>query len=504
MEASYEKNPVVLEKEGLAVECKWARGEGITKECPHIYEKREKKLICDDVTDIVGNTPMVKINSITQSEGIKCEIVAKCEFLNPGGSVKDRIGRRMLLDAEKSGKIKKGDILVEPTSGNTGIGLSMCAAARGYKMIITMPEKMSAEKENTLRGLGAEVVRTPTELPTEHIDSHMGLAYKFTQDLENCHMLDQYSNPSNPMSHYDGTAQEIWDQCEGKIDTIVLGVGTGGTVTGIARFFKDKNPDIKIVGVDPHGSILAEPAELNTHEGSYLVEGVGYDFIPRVLDRCPIDKWYKNNDKDSFHYARRLMKEEGLMVGGSCGGVMWAAIEEAKNMTEGQRMVVILHDSIRNYMTKHLSDDWMYLNGFIEEKNVVENYTPKLCPNRAWGQEFTVADLSLAKSSTISHTSTIGDAIQALGDSEQILVLGENGEVEGIFTSDMAMDRIYKGKITKSDSVTKSVTKIYRKTSEDIPLSELARIFTLTNYVVVNGESLVTHKDLLKFFAEKS
>jgi len=239
--------------------------------------------------------------------------------MNPGGSVKDRIGRRMLLDAEKTGRIQKGDILVEPTSGNTGIGLAMAAAARGYRMIITMPEKMSAEKENTLRGLGAEIVRTPTEYATEHIDSHMGVAWKLTQTLENCHMLDQYSNPSNPIAHYEGTAQEIWDQCEGKLDCVVLTAGTGGTMTGIARFFKDKDPNIRVVGVDPHGSILAEPPELNTTIASYLVEGIGYDFIPRVLDRSPVDKWYKSSDTDSFYYSRRLIKEEGMLVGGSSG-----------------------------------------------------------------------------------------------------------------------------------------------------------------------------------------
>jgi cystathionine beta-synthase len=431
-------------------------------------------------------------------------IVAKCEFLNPGGSVKDRIGRRMVLDAEKTGRIKKGDILIEPTSGNTGIGMAMCAAARGYRMIITMPEKMSAEKENTLRGLGAEIVRTPTELPTEHIDSHMGIAYKLTQDLENAHMLDQYSNTSNPMAHYEGTAQEIWDQCDGKVDTVVLGVGTGGTVTGIARFFKDKDPNIRIVGVDPHGSILGEPAELNEKECSYLVEGVGYDFIPRVLDRTPIDKWYKNADQESFDYARRLIQQEGLLVGGSSGGVLWAAIEEAKTMKEGQRMVVVLHDSIRNYMTKYLSDDWMYLNGFKDEKTVLDSYTPKLIPNRAWGQEMTVGDLKLEKSPTVSHTATIGEAIKEMGSKQQLIVTGDDGKINSIFTSDVAMDKIFKGKITTSDNVTKSTSKLYRKTSTDIPLSELARIFTLTNYVVVNEETILTHNDLLNFFAEKA
>lgn len=430
--------------------------------------------------------------------------MAKCEYLNPGGSVKDRIGRRMIIDAEKTGRIKKGDVLVEPTSGNTGIGMAMVAAARGYRMIITMPEKMSAEKENTLRGLGAEIIRTPTELPTEHIDSHMGIAYKLTQTLENCHMLDQYSNPSNPIAHYEGTAQEIWDQCEGKIDTVIVSAGTGGTITGIARFFKDKDPNIKVVGVDPEGSVLAEPAELNTKEGSYLVEGVGYDFIPRVLDRKPVDKWYKSDDTESFKYARRLIKEEGLLVGGSSGSALWAALEEAKELKEGQRIVVILPDSIRNYMTKYLSDDWMYLNGFLDEHKVLDNYTPKLVQNRAWGQDYTVGDLSLEKSPTIDNTKTIGEAIKEMGNETQILVVDENHKVEGLFTTDVAMDKISKGKITTSDNISKSITKIYRKTSKDIPLSELSRIFTLTKYVVVEDQYVVTHHDLLKFFSEKA
>jgi cystathionine beta-synthase len=430
--------------------------------------------------------------------------VAKCDFMNPGGSVKDRIGRRMILDAEEQGRIKKGDILIEPTSGNTGIGMAMCAAARGYRMIITMPEKMSSEKENTLRGLGAEIVRTPSEYPTEHIDSHMGIAYKLANELENIHMLDQYSNPSNPLAHYEGTAQEIWDQCEGKLDTVVLGCGTGGTITGIARFFKDKNPNIRIVGVDPHGSDLAEPIELNAKQVSYHVEGVGYDFIPRVLDRTPIDKWYKSADDDSFKYSRRLIKEEGLLVGGSCGSAMWAATEEAKSMKEGQRIVVIMPDSIRNYMTKYLSDDWMYLNGFLEEKQVLDNYTPKLVENRAWGQDHTVGDMTMTKAKSVPDSADIGEAIKALGDSNQLIIFDDRNSIVGLFTMDYAMDRIFKGKITPSDNVTKCMSKIFRRTSRDIPLSELARVFTLTTFVVVDDQYIVTQKDLLNFFLEKA
>lgn len=207
--------------------------------------------------DAVGNTPLVRINNITKAEGIKCEVLVKCEYLNPGGSVKDRIGRRMVLDAEKQGRSKPGDILIEPTSGNTGIGLAMAAAARGYRMIITMPEKMSAEKENTLKALGAEIVRTPTELSCDHVDSLIGVAERLNKELPNSHVLDQYGNPSNSIAHYEGTGKEIWEECDHKLDAVIVGAGTGGTICGIGRWFKDVAPDVKVVGVDPDGSILA-------------------------------------------------------------------------------------------------------------------------------------------------------------------------------------------------------------------------------------------------------
>ena len=232
--------------------------------CPHPREVRDHtKKIKDDITDCVGNTPLVRVNNITAIEGIKCELLAKCEFLNPGGSVKDRIGRRMVVDAINSGRIKKGDILIEPTSGNTGIGLSVSAAAKGFRMVITMPEKMSQEKRDVLKALGAEIIRTPNEYAFDHANCHIGLAVKMSEDVENCHMLDQYKNSGNPMAHYEETGQEIWNACEGKLDYVFMGAGTGGTMSGIARALKEKNPNIKIIAVDPPGSILAQPDKLN-------------------------------------------------------------------------------------------------------------------------------------------------------------------------------------------------------------------------------------------------
>jgi len=254
-----------MEGDGLENVCTYRAAEGMdASKCPHRLETRNfAKKIKDNISDCVGNTPLVRLNRIPKKDGIKCEILAKCEFLNPGGSVKDRIGRRMILDAIATGRIKEGDILIEPTSGNTGIGLSVTAAALGFKMIITMPEKMSQEKRDVLKALGAEIIRTPNHYAFDHLDCHIGIAERLANTLPDAHCLDQYSNPGNPLAHYEETGQEIWDACEGRLDYVFVGAGTAGTLTGISRKLKEQDPNIKIIGIDPYGSILAEPAQLN-------------------------------------------------------------------------------------------------------------------------------------------------------------------------------------------------------------------------------------------------
>jgi cystathionine beta-synthase len=316
--------------------------------------------VLDSICDVVGWTPMVRLSRIGRN--LPCELLGKCEFLNPGGSVKDRIGVRMLLDAEKSGRIKPGDTLIEPTSGNTGIGLALAAAVKGYRVIITMPEKMSHEKQVVLEALGAEIIRTPTEAAWDSPESHIGVAKRLRDAIPNSHILDQYSNPSNYLAHEEGTGVEILAQTGGKLDAVVLTAGTGGTLTGIARAVKKVAPHVQIIGVDPEGSILAGPGEIK----SYKVEGIGYDFIPDVLHRNLCDRWIKSNDRDSFLVARQLIRQEGLLIGGSSGAAVWAAMQVCQEMGPGKRVVVILPDSIRNYLTKFADDRWMRQHGFLK------------------------------------------------------------------------------------------------------------------------------------------
>jgi cysteine synthase len=316
-------------------------------------------MIYSNILEVIGKTPVVRINHIAHD--LACEVYVKCEFLNPGGSVKDRIGFEMVKEAEKRGDIKPGDTLIEPTSGNTGIGIALAGAVLGYHVVITMPEKMSQEKQVVLERLGAVIHRTPTEAAFDSPESHISLAKVLQKELPNAHILDQYANSDNPDAHYHGTAEEIIDDFGDTLDMVVVGVGTGGTITGIAKRLKQHNPKIKIIGVDPVGSILGGGDEVKP----YLVEGIGYDFFPDVLDNTLIDQYIKLRDADAFTMARRLIAEEGLLVGGSSGGVMWAALHVAAQLKKGQRCLVVLPDSIRNYMSKYADDSWMIAEGFL-------------------------------------------------------------------------------------------------------------------------------------------
>jgi cystathionine beta-synthase len=390
----------------------------------------------------------------------------------------------MVCDAEKSGRIKPGDTLIEPTSGNTGIGLALAGALKGYNVIITLPEKMSNEKVNVLKALGAQIIRTPTEAAFDSPDSHIGVAARLNKEIPNSHILDQYTNESNPLAHYDGTGQEIFEQTGGHLDYVVIGAGTGGTISGIARKLKEKIPGIKVIGVDPHGSILSQPDSLNTRFGSYQGEGIGYDFIPQVLDRSLVDEWIKTDDKESFIIARKLIRLEGLLCGGSSGSNVWAALQVAKRLEKGKRVLVILPDSTRNYMSKFLNSDWMVQNHFMDENDLTNNAT-----NSEWWSDRTVSDLNLSAPFTISPDLTCEEAVAVLKEKgfDQLPVVGADGEILGVVTEGNTMAKIVSGRVKAGDPVTKVAYSQFRKVSLSTKLSVLTNIFNSDHFAIVEA-----------------
>lgn len=320
--------------------------------------------VYNNILDTIGNTPIVRLNKIAR--GLKSTILAKLENLNPGGSVKDRIGIAMIEEAEKKGLIKPGGTIIEPTSGNTGIGLAMVAAVKGYKMVFVMPEKMSEEKRNLLRAFGAKVVITPTDAPPDSPENNHRVAEKLARETPNAFMPNQYENKANPDTHYRTTGQEIWQQTDGEVDVFVCTMGTGGTITGAGRFLKGKKKTLKVIGVDPEGSIF-HPRFYGEKEKphQYKVEGIGEDFMPGTMDLSIIDEIISVSDKDAFETARRLTREEGILAGGSSGSAVYAAIKVAKELDQKKTIVTLLPDTGRNYLSKLYSDEWMKQQGFL-------------------------------------------------------------------------------------------------------------------------------------------
>jgi cystathionine beta-synthase len=313
----------------------------------------------NNILEAIGKTPLVRLNRI--GKGLTATLLVKVEYLNPGGSIKDRIAVRMIDSAERDGLLKPGGVIVEATAGNTGVGLALVAATRGYRCIFVLPDKMSDDKISLLRAYGAEVVITPTAVPPDSPDNYNMVADRLAREIPGAYRPNQFMNAENPLSHYAGTGPEIWEDAGGKIDVFVAGMGTGGTISGTARYLKEKNPKLVVVGADPEGSILSGDTPR-----PFKVEGIGEDFIPRTFDRQVIDEMIRVSDRDSFNMARRLAREEGLLVGGSAGTAMTAALKYAQRLTEPRTIVVVLPDTGRNYLTKIFSDRWMQENGYWE------------------------------------------------------------------------------------------------------------------------------------------
>lgn len=352
-------------------------------------------------------------------------------------------------------------------------------------------------------------MRTPTPYSWDHKYCHIGIAVALKEKIgERAHMLDQYKNTGNPLAHYEETGQEIWDQCDGKVDYVFLGAGTGGTLTGISRKLKEKNPNVKIIAIDPPGSILAQPESMNGPgpEGGQQIEGIGYDFIPRVLDRTLTDEWMSGPDKESFIMARRLVREEGILCGGSSGTAMWAAIEYIKKhkIGKGKRVVVLLPDNIRNYMTKHLSADWMYEKGYITEQECTKFYASDLVENKDWGQDKPIADLRLKDAVFLKAEMSCGEAARRMRESDfdQFPVVDKNGAITGIVTSANLMGRLVQRKVTVDTPLSEVVSRELRRVSSSLTLNELARILARNRFVLVDDKQIATVSDMLRILNE--
>lgn len=383
--------------------------------------------IHDNILELVGNTPLVRLRKVTA--GLKCTMAAKVEYLNPGGSIKDRPALRMLDEAEKSGKLKPGGTIVEPTSGNTGAALAMAAAIKGYRCILVMPDKMAPEKFALLRAYGAETVTVPN-VAANSPESYYSVANRLTAEIPGAFQPNQFENPDNPEAHVHSTGPEIWEQTDGKIDYFVAGIGTGGTISGTARFLKEKNPNIKIIGADPEGSIYT-PGNMPK---SYHVEGIGEDFVPRTVNLKIVDQVINVSDKDSFLMARRLSAEEGILAGGSCGTAVCAALRIAADLPEDKLVVVILPDGGRGYLSKIYSDEWMQSHGFMS--------TP--------GHGMTLGDVLDGKGEvpsiiSVKRTDCVRTAIDLMrkNDISQVAVADDAGHIVGSIQEVTAMQLVF-------------------------------------------------------------
>jgi cystathionine beta-synthase len=452
------------------------------------------------VLDLVGNTPLVRLQRL--GRGLRPLLLAKLKYLNTGGSVKDRIGLRMIEQAEREGKLRPGGTIVEPTSGNTGVGLAIAAALKGYRCVFVMPDKIAEEKRALLRAYGAEVVICPTAVPPESPESYYSVSDRLAEEIPGAFKPDQYSNDANPQAHYETTGPEIWEQTGGAVDAVVFSVGTGGTITGAARYLREQNPDLLVVGADPEGSIYSSPDNVHT----YLVEGIGEDFWPVTYDPSVVDEYVTVSDGDSFRTARRLAREEGLLVGGSGGTAVWAMLQVAARFGEDATLVTLIPDSGRGYLSKLYDDNWLLEHGFLERRAPAPTIEEVLAFKRT-------EDPEVPELITVESHQKVGEAIdlmQRYGIS-QIPVVRHDGpeslaDVVGSIRERGLLERIF----TNQDALAEDVAAAMESPLPAVEIGESVDTvfadFSAGNPAVVVARAgrpvgVLTRADLLEYLA---